>query len=981
MAESFRLATGGRIDRTRPLTFTFNGRTMRGSLGDTLASALLANGVRLAGRSFKYHRPRGIISSGIEEPGVFVERLGADASANEPATMIPLVDGLAARSVKGWPSPAFDLGGINQILRPILPAGFYYKTLIWPSWMTFEPFIRQAAGLAHAPRTPPPPGTRFETRHHHCDILVAGAGPAGLMAALTAARCGLRVMIADMNPEPGGRLLDRRLEVDGKPGPEWAADTAAAFAGMTNVVHLQNALVWAVREHNLFMVREQHSDTDGPLERNWAVRTRQGVIATGAIERMLVFPDNDRPGVMLASAVQAYINRYAVGPGRRAVVVTNNDGTADVAHDMLRAGIDIAAIVDTRANTAERWRSRFPDVRVLDAAELSGIVGRTRVRAIRAITRSGRNRAVTVSCDFVAVSGGWNPSVQLWSQARLPLRFDHPAATFLPSGRSGSLLCAGSAAGRCDLASAIADGAAAGAEAAARLGYEARPDLPAASDSAPFRIEAWWHPDAAGGSGRAFVDIMNDVTLADIRLAVREGYRAIEHVKRYTTAGMGLDQGRTGNVNVVAAVATETGQDIGDVGVTTFRAPVAPVSFGAIQGDRKGSAVLPYRHTPLTRWTIEQGAVMYEAGARWRRPGYFPRSGETMVQAVDREARAVRTGVGVYDGSPLGTFAIKGPDAGRLLDMVYTNRFSGLGEGAGRYGLMLTDDGRILDDGVSFRTGPHAFLMSTSTANAETVCRHIRKFLAFDRPEWSVRITDITCQHMNATVCGPRAREVVAALETDIDLSRDAFPFMTFRDGTVAGHPARVARVSFTGELSFEINVRPRNLRSLWDRILEAGAPFGITPIGSETNHVLRVEKGFLSTAHEVDGTTDPIDLGMAWILPAAKGDFIGKRSVFLRRASGRPRRELVGLHTEDPERVLPEGAPITENGRRQASVGFVTASVWSGTCGRSIALALIENGRARKGSDAHVRIGGEIVRARIVEPCFYDPSGTALRG
>ncbi len=973
-----RMPAGGEIRRDRPMHFTFNGRRLAGCQGDTVASALLANGVTVTGRSFKYHRPRGIMSAGVEEPGAHIELCGNEACGNEAAPMVALRDGLQVRSVNCWPSAEFDLGGINQLLAPFIPASFYYKTFFWPSWRFYEPLIRQAAGLASAPPNDPGEG-RFETRNHGCDIFVAGAGAAGLMAAKAAAAGGLRVVVADLGSEPGGRLRDCPAEIDGMAGAEWARRTAAELGAMRNVLMLRNTLVWACREHNLLMARERFTGEDR-LERNWTVRAKRLIVATGASERAMVFAGNDRPGVMLASAVQSYTTRFAVRPGRRAVLFTNNDSALDAALTMQQASIDVAAIVDTRPASPDAEDISAAGIRIIHNAEIKRTLGHKRVR-VAVVRHRTDNRQESIGCDLVAVSGGWSPACQLWSQARLPLAYDGSLAAFLPAGENADIRSAGAATGCFGLPECLRSGAEAGQAAAADLGRSVEIAAPQSSRSRPYRIAPWWHSERPYRAGKSFVDIMNDVTLADIHLALREGYRSVELVKRYTTAGMGLDQGRTGNVNVIGAIALQAGQDPGDVGVTTFRPPVAPVSFGAVQGLREGSAALPYRHTPVTKWNIDRGTVMYEAGARWRRPGYFPQPEESMLETVNREAMAVRTGVAVYDGSPLGTFALKGRDAGKLLNMLYTNDFSNLAERQGRYGIMLTDDGRILDDGVSFRTGPCEFLMSVSTGNAALVFRHIQKFLAVERPEWQVEITDLTCQWMNATVCGPQARDLVASLGTDIDLAPERFPFMGIRSGTVAGFPARIARVSFTGELSFEINVRARDLLQLWQAVMEAGGPFGIVPIGSETNHVLRVEKGFLSLGHEADGTVDPYDLGMGWIMSETKEDHIGRRSVRLRRQSGKPRRELVGLKTLDAKRVVPEGAPLTPGGRREASEGFVTASVWSECIGRSVTLALLKNGRSRKGETAHIRLPDAIIAAEITGICAYDPAGARLRG
>ena len=963
---AFRLATGGCIDRSRPLRFRFDGRDYTGFAGDTLASALLANGVRITARSFKYHRPRGIMGKGVEEPATLVELAGDLASGNRPATTVPLTEGLEARSVNAWPSARFDLGAVNQLIARFIPAGFYYKTFKWPNWHVYEPSIRRAAGLANAPSSPPKAG--YEARHAHADLLIAGAGPAGLMAALVAGRAGARVILADEGMEAGGSLLHRRLTIGGRPARDWVAAAVRELSGMANVTHLQQATVWAYREHNLVLVHERAPANPSLEGRNWRVRARQVITATGAIERMMVFPGNDRPGVMLASAAQAYVNRWAVRPGNRAVIFTNNDSAYAAAADLAAAGVEIVAIVDSRVKVPDHARAAVAGLQVIEGACVTKAHGG---RGVRAVTVGNRR----IFCDLLAVSGGWNPAVHLYSQSRSAILWDETLASFRPGAPVQPVRSAGAANGRMELAAALAEGAAA---ARAALGLETGPEeVPDAPDMS-YTVAPLW---AVPGPGRkAFLDIQNDVTVADIDLALREGYGNIEHVKRYTTGGMGLDQGKTGNINIIGVVAERQGLTPDQVGTTTYRAPYTPVDFGAIAGRREGPVVLPYRHTPLTGWHMDQGAVMYEAGARWRRPGYYPRVGEAFQDTVNREARLVRNGVGIYDGAPLGKYEVKGPDAARFLDWVYTNVMSSLALGEGRYGLMLSDDGLILDDGVAFRLGPDRFLVSTSTGNADAMGLHMERLLQIERPEWRVHITNVTSQWANATICGPKAREVLAAMGTDIDLSNAGFPFMGFRDGTLAGLPVRVARVSFTGELSFEVNTRPRDLPALWAAAIKAGAAQGIMPIGSEANHVLRVEKGFLSLGHEVDGTVDPFDLGMGWVMSKAKPDFIGKRSVALRRSSGRPRRELVGFRPLDPQHQVPEGAPLTPAGRIEASEGFVSACVWSVVENRWLGLALLQDGRARIGGRAHVRLPDGVIEVELCPPVFHDPKGERLR-
>jgi len=974
-AEPFRLPAGGEIDRQSPLAFTFNGRNLRGYAGDTLASALLANGIRFTGRSFKYHRPRGIQGAGWEEPGSLVQLLGAGGRPNLPITRVPLYEGLQARSVNCWPSLGFDLAALNQIAAPLLPAAFYYKTFFWPHWSLFEPVVRRAAGLGHVPASAASDSVS-ETRHDHCDLLIVGAGPAGLAAALTAGRAGVDVLLVDDDPRPGGRLLADGGTIDGRPAVDWVAGTVAELDSLPNVLRLQDATAWAYHEHDLVLVTERAPKPGFVGQRLRRVRARAVLLATGAIERPLVFSDNDRPGVMAAAAVRSYLRRWAVLPGRQAVVFANNDSAYQTALDLAAAGAGVVLADSRRTPSAEVTalvESR--GIRHLPETVVAGVSGGRQVRQVTLRHRTS-GATIVVACDLVCSSGGWNPAVHLFSQSRGRLRWDPTLATFLPLDSPQTVACAGAAAGIFDLAGCLRDGARGAADLLRGLGVRAQP-LPEtnAEGNDGLAVEALWE---TGGHGKAFVDVQNDVTADDLRLSVREGFGAVEHAKRYTTAGMGVDQGKTGNVNVIGLLSTIRGCQPGEVGTTTFRPPYVPIEFGAIAGHRPGPLLFPYRHTPMTDWHRRRGAVFYEAGARWRRPGYYPLAGEDIATATAREARAVREAAGVYDGSPLGKFEIAGPDAGRLLDFVYTNLFSTLPVGHGRYGLMLTDDGLILDDGVTFRLGEQRWLMTTSTAHADAVHRHLEQLLQVDRPDWLVTVTPVTSQWANATLCGPRAREVLASAGCDIDLANQAFPFMSLRRGTVAGLPARVCRVSFTGELSFEINVRAGDGLALWERLFQA-AP-DLVPVGSEANHVLRVEKGFLSLAHEVDGTADPFDLGLGWIFSRKKGDFIGRRAVEIRRERTGPRRELVGLLPEDPRELIPEGAPLTPGGRRERTEGFVSACVHSVVAGRSVGLGLLADGRARMGETVHARLKDRIVRATVVAPVFHDPEGLRLR-
>lgn len=966
---SLRLPEGGQIDRDKALSFAFNGRSYSGFAGDTLASALLANGVHLVGRSFKYHRPRGIFGAGFEETGAIVQLTGDEDAPNALATRLPLREGLHASSVNCWPGPRFDLGALAQGATRMLAAGFYYKTFMWPTWHWFEPSIRRAAGLGHAPAKGASQAD-YESRFGHCDVLVVGGGAAGLMAALTAARSGARTWLVDDGLAPGGRLIADGRKLETQPARFWIAGALAALKALPNTRVFQDASVWGYLEHN-YLAMVERAPGDGLAQRNWKIRARQVVIATGAFERPIPFANSDRPGVMLASAARAYVNRYAVKPGERAVVFTNNDGAYDAARDLARAGIAVT-IVDPRAQGPSPPNGVERIVGVIEDAH-----GRGRVHGVS--LSDGRY----LSCDLVCVSGGWNPAIHLASQTRESRAvWNDDLATFVAATQSKKFHLAGSARGVFDLAGCLADGARAGAAAATATGFPAQPaSCPRPDDEAAYAITPLWFVPARSKRKKVFVDLVHDVAVSDLKLALREGYEDIEHVKRYTTAGMGVDQGKTVNINVIGAVAAMRGLKPDQVGTTTFRQPYVPVEFGPIAGHRAATRLTAMRRTPITDWHIKAGATMYEAGLRWQRPGFYPKPGEDIVAATRRESRACREKVGVYDGSPLGKFMIKGPDAVKLLDLVYPNSWTNLKPGNGRYGVMLYEDGLIMDDGVTFRLSDDTYLMHSSTGNAERVYQHLEEQLQVNYPDWRVSVIPVTSQWANVTVCGPLTREVIRAAGVDFDISREAFPFMAIRDGHVAGLPVRAARVSWTGELSIELNTPARHGLALWEKILEVGAPFGIAPAGSEASHLLRVEAGYISTGHEADGTADMIDLGLGWMVSKTKPDFIGKRALMLRRAREGARRELVGFLPTDPNRLIPEGCPITPRGTRTDSEGFVSACVPSVVHDRSVALGLLVNGRARMGETVYAAIKGEAVAMKVVEPVFHDADRARVKG
>ena len=984
VSDSRRLASGGHIDRNRPVNYRFNDRELTGYQGDTLASALLASGVDVLSRSFKYHRPRGVQNRGYADVTSLVQICGSHESPNILASVQPLYEGLQARSVNCWPSVNLDLGSALGWFSPLLPSGFYYKTFMWPSWHTFEPAIRRAAGFGKSPGKSPE--GRYLSRFEHCDILVVGSGPAGLMAALTAARSGARTVLVDEMTEPGGSLRYSRATFDDRSTMHWVAQSVSELESQAHVTCLWNATAWGYQEGNMVCVAERNSENGELLGRNWKIWARQVVLATGAIERPIIFENNDVPGVMLCSAVMDMVGTYAVAPGTKALVFGNNDSAYDIIPYLEMAGIELAGIVDTRnkGRSDAMAKAEQAGVEVLRGTTVRKVFHKgKRVRSAMIVSQQDETTARRIECDLICVSGGWNPGVHLFSQARGSLRYNDDIAAFVPDRGPQGALCTGAAAGAMNLHECLFEGGRVGALALKNLGIEpVNLPLPQLANQGhqEYQIEPYWSSTTGGRRAKAFVDMAGDVTVFDLRLALREGFGEVEHLKRYTTNGMGLDQGKTANVNAIGMISQYLDCHPTEIGTTTFRPPYTPVEFGAIAGSLSGDVVLPYRHTPMTDWHKSNGAVMYEAGARWRRPGYYLKPGESMDEAIQRECCAVRNAVGIYDGSPLGKFVLQGTDALKFINLIYTNSFDGLKPGQGRYGVMLNEEGLVFDDGVSFRMDEDCYLLSCSTGGALAVERKLDKLINVECPELDVLMTPVTSQWVNATVCGPLARQMLETTDSTINWTLDALPFMHMQKGAIAGMPTRVFRVSFTGELSFEINVPSRYGLKLWEYLIDIGQKWNICPVGSEANHVLRVEKGFLSLAHEVDGTVDPIDLGLGWIVSRKKADFIGKRAMQIRRANQSKRQELVGLCPEDSAVLISEGAPIAPDRGAAQSEGFVSACVWSGTLGRTIALGLLNNGRDRMGETVLAWDRGKPVPVTVTDPIFYDRQGQRLR-
>jgi len=968
---SYRLANGGLVDRAASLSFTFDGKPFTGLAGDTLASALMANGVHLMGRSFKYHRPRGVITAGAAEPNALVElREGGRKEANTRATMIELYDGLTATSQNRWPSLDFDVGAVTSLASSIFVAGFYYKTFMWPKsfWeKIYEPLIRRAAGLGTASRLPDP--DKYEKAYAHCALLVIGSGPTGLMAALAAARAGERVILADEGARLGGSQLNEREEIDGKSGLDWATGVIAELSSLPNVTLMPRTTVMGWFDGNVFGAVERVSDHLAepdpyePRQRYWRIIAKRAVLAAGAEERPVAFGGNDVPGVMLASAMRAYANRYGVAAGRAVAVFTNNDSAYRTARDLKAAGVQVEAVIDSRADSG----ADSGGIPVLRGRTVKDVLGKKIVTGIKL------DDGTHIDCEALAMSGGWSPIVNLTCHRGQKPRWDNNLLAFLPPDTGPAFTAAGSAAGKMLLSECLADGAAKGAAGTRSIA------VPRCRDESFAIAPLWWVKESRG---KAFIDYQNDATAKDLPLAAREGYRDVELAKRYTTTGMATDQGKLGNVNAIAILAEATGRSMDQVGTTTFRPFYTPVSFGAFAGPFTGHHFQPVRKTPLHDWAEELGAVFVETGL-WMRSSWFPRAGEDWLASASREVLATRKSVGLCDVSTLGKIDVQGKDAGAFLDRLYCNTFSTLAVGKARYGLMLREDGIVYDDGTTSRLAEDHFVMTTTTANAAKVMAQMEFAHQALFPDLDVTYVSVTEQWAQMAVAGPSSRATLQKIVDGFALNDATAPYMAALEITVMGGiPARLFRISFSGEHAYELAV-PADYGSMVARaVMQAGAEFGIVPYGVEALSIMRIEKGHVAGG-ELNGTTTAGDLGLGKMM-SSKKDYIG-RMMAQREGLTDPNRQcVVGIRPVDPEDRIRSGAHLLKKDDTPSMAndqGYITSVAWSPMLNMWIGLALLANGRARHGEIVQVWDGlrGARVMGEICDPMHFDKENKRL--
>ena len=999
MPKNLRINSSNFIDETTRVSFKFDGKTYYGFKGDTLASALIANGIHLVARSFKYHRPRGIMTAGSEEPNAIVQINGNTAytEPNVRATEIEIYDGLEASSQNCWPNVNFDIGGINNILSPLLPAGFYYKTFMWPAsfWEKYEYFIRKSAGLGKSPTKPDP--DLYEHKYIHCDVLVIGGGISGIMAAKTAAENNYKTLLLDEKPHLGGTTIYQSSEfnkINNQYSSKWLENEISKLKNIKNLEVKTRTSVAAYHGYNFLLARENLTDhlplnkkKDKIRQRLLKIRAKKVIAATGSIERPLIFNNNDRPGILLSSAIKKYSDYYGVVCGKENILFTNNDSAYETAISLFNKGIKINAIIDIRekVNSEITNHAEKIGIKIYNSYTIVDTSGYRRIKEVSIMKLSKDGQSVTgskikIKCDCLGISGGWTPAVHLFTQSGGKLKFDNEDNVFIPSKYPSDQISIGSCNGEFDLNTIIKNF---NQNIKNFLGIDKTSfeDLKINSTKEILKRNIWLLPsDKAIGKCKPFVDFQNDATAKDIKLALREGFRSIEHVKRYTTTGMGTDQGKLGNMHALGIISDTSGVKMSDLGTTTFRPPYTPLTFGTIVGRNVGEFFDIFRKTPMHDWHVDNNAEFENVG-QWKRAWYYPKKGESMFDAVQRESKAARDGAGILDASTLGKIDIQGSDASEFLNRVYTNAWSKLAIGKCRYGLMLNEDGMVYDDGVTTRLDENHYIMTTTTGGAATVLGKLEDYLQTEWPELDVYLTSVTDHFATISVCGPNSKKIVKKVIPDLDLSDEEFPHMSFKNAKIGNIKCRVMRISFTGEQSYEINIQANFGKSVWEKCMEAGKEFNITPYGTETMHLLRAEKGFIIVGQDTDATLTPIDLQMDWIVSKKKYDFIGKRSLYRSDTIREDRKQLVGIVTEDPREVLEEGAQIVADVSKKPveMLGHITSSYFSPNLNKSIALGVVKGGKNMLGKKLFIPMKNKIISVQVADPVFLDKENKRL--
>ena len=997
MSQQFRIKDKGYINRNKLINFQFNGKNFTGYEGDTLASALLANGIHLVGRSFKYHRPRGFFAAGVDEPNAKLQvELNGHSEPNVNATEIELVEGLSATSQNCWPSVEFDIGAINNLLNKFFPAGFYYKTFMWPKsfwYKVYEPFIRKAAGLGIA--SVQKDKERYEHKFEYCDLLVTGSGPAGLASAYAAAKSGAKVILAEDKHRFGGSLLMDDVSIDNLSGKDWSDKIISELKEMPNVTVKNRSQVFGYYDHNMMVMFERVGDhlekksEFTPRQRLWYIRCKEVILSTGSIERPIVFGNNDTPGVMLSSGAKEYMKVYGVLVGKKPIIFTNNDSAYETAIEFKNNGVE-PLILDTRkeqnSELVNEAKNKGIEIKFSHAVIKANGYKKVKSAIIGELTedKSGYKNTQTVDCDCICVSGFWTPSVHLASQSGNKLKFNKEIDAFVPDISKQNEVTVGAANGDFTLQNTLNEGFKAGSKVSKKINNkEINVQVPNVTEkNHKVHDKFWCSPLPKNIKAKRFVDFQNDVAVTDIEIALREGYRSIEHVKRYTTLGMATDQGRTSNLNGLQLVSNIENKIVPEVGHTTFRPPFTPVTIGTIVGREVGKHFMPTRLTPMHDWHIKNNAVFVDAGA-WKRPRYYKKGNETMLEAANREAKNVRDKVGICDVTTLGKIDVKGPDAAEFLNRVYTNAWMKLPIGKARYGVMLREDGMVMDDGTTTRISENHYHMTTTTAQAANVLSHLEYYLQIVWPELNVNVVSTTEQWAGAALAGPKSRDVLSKLFPNSDVSNEALPFMGYIEGDLFGVPARIFRISFSGELAYEINVQSDHGMFMWEKMMEIGKDYGIQPYGTEALSTLRIEMGHVA-GPELDGRTIPYDVSLDGMV-SKKKDFIGKRSLSKIAFNQSDRQKIVGLIPTDRKTSIPEGSHlvIEQNAKLpNPKLGHVSSSCWSVENNNPFSLAILKDGKNMIGKKlfAVSPLKNKSIEVEVISSHYVDHEGKRVR-